>query len=66
MPQTKEDMSPTYAYLRKNTKINKNGAIHLGMLPFITRFELVKEKMIEKKLRSHVVMAKLVKYIKDY
>ena len=43
MPQTKEDMSPTYAYLRKNTKVNKNGAIHLGMLPFITPFELVNE-----------------------
>ena len=44
LPQTKEDMSPTYAYLHKNTMVNKNGAIHLGMLPFITPFELVKEK----------------------
>ena len=43
MPQTKEDMSPTYAYLHTNTMVNKNGAIHLGMLPFITPFEVVNE-----------------------
>ena len=49
-------MSPTYAYLHKNTTVNKNGAIHLGMLPFITPFELVDEMINGKKVTSLVYM----------
>ena len=45
-------MSPTYAYLHKNTTVNKNGAIHLGMLPFITSFELVEETIDREKVTS--------------
>ena len=47
-------MSPTYAYLHKNTMVNKNGAIHLGMLPFITPFELVNETIDGKEVTSLV------------
>ena len=43
MTQTKEDISPNYDYLHINTMVNKSGEIHLGMLPFITPFELVNE-----------------------
>ena len=38
-------MSPTYECLHTNTTVNKNGEIHLRMLPFITPFELVDEKV---------------------
>ena len=47
-------MSPTYAYLHKNTMVNKNGAIHLGMLPFITPLELVKETIDGEEVTSLV------------
>jgi len=47
-------MSPTYDYLHTNTIVNKNGELHLGMLPFITPFELVFEKIDGKEVTSLV------------
>ena len=47
-------MSPTYDYLHTNTMVNKNGEIHLGMLPFITPFELVNETIDGKEVTSLV------------
>ena len=47
-------MSPTYDYLHTNTMVNKNGELHLGMLPFITPFELVNEKIDGKEVTSLV------------
>ena len=45
-------MSPTYDYLHTNTAVKKNGEIHLGMLPFITPFALLDEKVNGQQITS--------------
>ena len=53
-------MSLTYDYLHTITMVNKNGEIHLGMLPFITPFKLVNETIDGKEVTSLVYELSLI------
>ena len=54
LPPTKEDMSPTYDYLHRNTAVKKTDEIQFGMLPFITPFEPLLKTINGKEVRSLV------------